>query len=191
MVGTQAGEVVVPTYNWSAMFAGRLRRLKNIKKYHHIASAPGSVDVRMESDSESEHISLLMDRTWTTSPQQLPSVIPPSGLSLERQWYLYSHIRDYCLQEVRNEVCPHPLTPLSSATASSSMATTSSMAAPSSTAASSSTSASSSTASAASSSHATAQPTSVGSTHHPPPTKRARICSKCHTPGHNARTCGK
>ena len=70
LVGTQSGEVVVPTYNWTAMFAGRLRKLKQLKRYHHFSfseSAPGHVDVKLESDSESEHISLLMDHTWTPS----------------------------------------------------------------------------------------------------------------------------
>ena len=172
LVGTQSGEVVVPTYNWTAMFAGRLHKLKYIKKFHHFSiseSALGSVDVRMESDSESEHISLLMDHTWTPSSQQLPQVIPPSGLSLERQWYLHSQIREYCPDEVRDEVCPQPLAPLSSTIPS--------------------TNASSSTA--ARSSLNTAQSTSLGGIqdHPPPPTKRARICSKCRIAGHNARTC--
>ena len=91
LVGTQSGEVVVPTYNWSGMFAGRLRKLKHIKQFHHFSmssSAPGSVEVRKESDSESEQFSLVMDSSWVPSQQQLPPVVPPSGLSLERQWYL-------------------------------------------------------------------------------------------------------
>ena len=95
LVGTQSGEVVVPTYNWNVMFVGHLRKLKHIKKYHHCsisASTPGSVEVRLESDSESEHISLLIDHTWSPSSHQLPPTVRPPGLSLEQQWYLYSHI---------------------------------------------------------------------------------------------------
>ena len=175
LVGTQSGEVVVPIYNWTAMFAGRLRKLKHIKKFQHLSiseSAPGSVDVRIESDSVSERFSLLMDPTWAPSSQQLPLVVAPSGLSLERQWYLHSQIREYCPDEVRDEVCPQPLTPLSSTTTPSTIVSSST---------------------AASSSLNTAQPTSVGSTQDdpPPPTKRQRVCSKCHVAGHNARTCGK
>ena len=130
LVGTQSGEVVVPIYNWNAMFAGRLRKLKHIKRFHHLSiseSAPGSVSVRMESDSESEANPLLMDRTWTPSSQQLPPVVPRAGLSLERQWYLHSHIRQYCPDEVQDEVCPQPLTSLSSTTPSSSAAANSSL----------------------------------------------------------------
>ena len=130
------------------------------------------MDVRIESDSVSERFSLLMDPTWAPSSQQLPLVVAPSGLSLERQWYLHSQIREYCPDEVRDEVCPQPLTPLSSTTTPSTIVSSST---------------------AASSSLNTAQPTSVGGTQDdpPPPTKRQRVCSKCHVAGHNARTCGK
>ena len=85
LVGTQSGEVVVPTYNWSTMFAGRLQKLKNIKKYHHFsisASAPGSVKVRLESDTESEQFSLVIDHNWSPSSNQLPPTLSPPGLSL-------------------------------------------------------------------------------------------------------------
>ena len=175
MVGTQSGKTVVPTYNWSAMFTGRLRKLKNIKKYHHISmssSTLGSVDIKLESDSESEQVSLLMDSTWAPSSQQLPAIIPPLGLSLEQQWYLYNHIREYCPEEVRDDVCPEPATPLSSHPISSA-ATAAPL---------SSTAATSTTTTTAALSSAC----SVG-----PPTKRPHICSKCNTPGHNARTCKK
>ena len=53
LVGTQSGEVVVPTYDWTAMFAGRLHKLKHLKRFHHFSissSAPGSVEVRVESE---------------------------------------------------------------------------------------------------------------------------------------------
>ena len=64
-----------------------------------------------------------MDHTCTPSSQQLPPTAPPS---LEQLWYLYSHIMKYCPGEVRDEVCPQPLTPLSSGAAPSSAAGSSS-----------------------------------------------------------------
>ena len=173
LVGTQSGEVVVHTYNWSAMFTGHLRKLKHIKKYHHFSiseSSPGSVKVRVESDTESEHISLVTDHTWSPSSDVLPPILPPLGLSLERQWYLYSHIRQYCPEEVQDKVCPQPLTPLSSsAVPSLPLPHCSTAATP------------------AGSSSAVASSTSGSS--NPPPQKRARVCSKCKGTGHNARTC--
>ena len=110
-VGTQSGEVVVPTYNWTSMFAGRLKRLKHIKNNHHFkisASTPGSVCVKMESDSDEENISLLIDHTWVPTIHNLPPVVVPSGLSLYRQWYLYNQIREYCPDDVRNVTATHP-----------------------------------------------------------------------------------
>ena len=141
----------------------------------------GSVDVRLESDSVSEHVELLIDRTWTPSITQLPTVVPPSGLPLERQWYLYSHIREYCSDEVKDEVCPRPVTPLSSGTLMTAASTTT---ATSSTAG--------NTAAASTGACNTAQPTNEqDNTSLLPPAKRTRTCSKCHMVGHNARTCGK
>ena len=177
LVGTQSGEVVVPTYNWTAMFAGRLHKLKHLKRFHHFSmssSAPGSVEMRVESDSESERVSLVMDNTWEPSQQQLPPTVPPSGLSLELQWYLHNMIRMYCPEAVQDEVCPLPLTPLSHSTTSASSAATR----------------------ASSTATGRSQSTSGGSatettTTTLPPAKRARICGKCHMAGHNARTCGK
>lgn len=155
----------------------------------------------MESDSDSEHFCLLMDTTWTPSPQQLPPVVPRSGLSLERQWYLHNHIREYCPEEVRDEVCPRPLAPLSSNTPAgvpssscSSTAVVSSIVGGSSAAAGSS-AVTAGPSTAAGHSINTVPPTSVGSLPDDPPlqppTKQARVCSKCHMAGHNARTCGK
>ena len=169
LVGTQSGEVVVPTYNWTSMFASRLRKVKHIKKFQHFsmsAGAPGSVEMRLESDSESTQLNILIDHSWAPSAEDLPPVVPPSGLSPERQWYLYSHIRAYCPLEVQDQVCPQPLTPLSSSTPAPAAPAIN-----------------------------TAQSTSGGgaddSSLPQPPAKRARVCSKCHTPGHNARSCEK
>ena len=64
LVCSLSGEVVVPMYNWTTMFAGYLRKLKHIKKYQHFtidASTLGSVRVKLESDSEEEQVSLLID----------------------------------------------------------------------------------------------------------------------------------
>ena len=116
LVGTQSGEMIVPIYNWTTMFAGKLKKLKNIKKYQHFtitSTAPGSVCVRYESDTDEECITLLNDHTWTPSPHNLPPIVVPPGLSLDRQWYLHNQIAPYCPEEVRDITCPQPHTPLS------------------------------------------------------------------------------
>ena len=48
---------------------------------------------------------------WQPNAQDLPCIIPPLGLSLERQWYLYERIREFCPEEDRDAVCPRPSTP--------------------------------------------------------------------------------
>ena len=133
-------------------------------------SAPSSVEVRLESDSESEKISLLIDHTWSPPSNQLPPVVSPLSLSLEWQWYLFSHIREYCPEEVKDIVCPQHL---------SSAAVAPSPSAPCPTGAFSSCG--------RASSPAVASSTAAGS--NPPQSKRAQICSKCHQTGHNVRTC--
>ena len=58
--------------------------LMNIKKYLHFvvnASKLRSVGAGLESDSDEETVSLLMDKTRRLTPTFLPSVLPPSGLS--------------------------------------------------------------------------------------------------------------
>lgn len=47
LVGTQEGEILVPSYNWSEMLGPHFRKVKNIKTYHFCfdASMPGKVRV--------------------------------------------------------------------------------------------------------------------------------------------------
>ena len=220
LVGTQCGEVVVPTYNWSALYTGRLKKLKGIKKYHHFtitSTTPGSVCVKTESDSDEEHISLLTDHTWAPSQHNLPPVVVPSGLSIERQWYLHNHIAQYCQEEVRDVVCPQPLNPLPGTSAplpptttplpgtSAPLPTTTTPLPPTTTLLPTTTPLpptttllpttttplpGTSTPLPATTSGTTTSTVGTAAEHQPP-AKRARVCGKCKTPGHNARTCGK
>ena len=64
---------------------------------------PGVVTMKQYSDSNSTCFQIL------PSPDILPSVISPSGLSSARQWYLYNQIREFCRDGTQVLVCPHPL----------------------------------------------------------------------------------
>ena len=89
--------------------------LKSITKYHHFqfsAGHPGSVFVKASSDDTEKEINLLSDKSWRPSQHNLPPVIDPPGLSLERQWYLYNKIREFCSEDTRDMMCPQPSTPL-------------------------------------------------------------------------------
>ena len=111
LVGTQDGEVLVPMYDWSSFFEDATVKtaLKGIKQMHHFhfsKSHPGKVMVRNSSIEEWRIINLLKDPSW--HPVNLPEQVVPPGLPLERQWYLFEKIREFCPEECRDLVCPEP-----------------------------------------------------------------------------------
>jgi len=55
---------------------------------------------------------LLADDSWVPTANQLPPVVTPSGLSRERQCYLYNQICEFCRAGTENLICPLPSTPL-------------------------------------------------------------------------------
>ena len=102
VVGSYDGTSSVHFYNWSSLFDSKATALKGITKLHHFrftAECPGSVFVKALSDSIEKEINLFSDKSWKPSQHQLPAVITPPGLSLERQWYLYNIIREFCSEE--------------------------------------------------------------------------------------------
>ena len=113
LVGTLDGTIHVPTYNWSEFFEDHVKKtaLKGISKYQHFRfsrSAPGAVFVKNSSDGVEKKIMLLKDETWRPSPNDLPEIIVPNGLSPERQLYLYEKIREFCTDSTKDLVCPKP-----------------------------------------------------------------------------------
>ena len=116
LVGTQDGEVLVPTYDWAQFFDAPYRRtaLKGIKAMHHLIfthTKPGSVIVKDSVTSPEREINLLQDKNWKPTKNDLPPIIPPPGLPLERQRYLFEKIREFCPPECRDLVCPEPTQP--------------------------------------------------------------------------------
>ena len=97
-------------YNWSEFLTSHFRKIPNIKRNHHYtisSDSPGSVTIKEYNDSEGVTFKMLKD-DWSPSAMDLPPVIPPPGLSSERQWYLYDNIREYCPPSCRDIVCPKP-----------------------------------------------------------------------------------
>ena len=181
LVGNEAGEVFVPTYDWLSYFVERFRKLSGIKKYHQFlfsSSKPGEVICKEYSDSPGETVKLLKNQ-WKPIATDLPPVLQPSGLSADRQWYLYDKIRPFCGLGFKDITCPLPevprsnrtpditpvVSPVSSPTrgGSQQISTT-----------------------ASDKSHTTQERTESS-----PPAKRARICTNCGRPGHNRRTCNQ
>ena len=102
LVGAQSGETLVQMYDWASHFQPYFRTLHGIKKHHHFLfskSAPHIVRIQqyMYSDTTKAEYPLLSDTTWIPSIDKLPQIITPTGLSAERQLYLYQKIREFNL----------------------------------------------------------------------------------------------
>ena len=163
--GREDGSPIVPTYNWQDYFSTFFTKLKGIKKLHHLrfsSSSPGFVYVKEKAGSPEVKIAMLKVKDWSPKADELPSILPPSSLSLQRQWYLYNKIREFCPDNLKDITCPLPSEPDISLSHPPSRTPSPSPASLTST---------------------TNPPTDE------PPAKRARLCGLCHQPGHNARTC--
>ena len=101
-------------YNWKAFQTNFFKPLKNITKNHQFCisfTQPETVTCRRFSDSEPESFNLLKP-CGTINPILLPAVLESKGINNDRQWYLFSEIRDFCYNvEAKNETCPKPLKP--------------------------------------------------------------------------------
>ena len=84
------------------------------------------------------------------------------GLSRDRQWYLYEHIREFCTtEEAADSTCPKPSLPKSTQQNSSAVLPATS--------------------------ELQSEPQSTATTSG----KCQRLCSVCHCPGHNKHSCAK
>ena len=161
----QDGQIVVPTQDWQSYLSQVFTKLKGIKKLHHLrfcASSPGMVFCKETADSDEISIDLLRSSSSPVTFSEQPETLIPSGLSLNRQWYLYQKIREFCPDKFKDITCPLPIQAQSSSHPSEDQTHSRSP-----------------------------SPNFVEVAEPPaePPTKKARLCSLCHKTGHNARTC--
>ena len=109
--GSQTGESIVPVRDWASFLGPKFKKLTGIKQYHHFRfdkSSPGAVYLRVHSDSVEEKRILVKDPSWKPDATDLPPLIQPTGLSLDRQTYLFEKIRDFCREDTKDLVCPNP-----------------------------------------------------------------------------------
>ena len=98
--GLEDGSVVVHTYDWQEYFSRFFTKVKGIKKLHHIrfsSSSPGCIFVKEGAGSAEVKRCILKDKSWEPKADELPPVLSPTGLSQQRQWYLYEKIREFAL----------------------------------------------------------------------------------------------
>lgn len=164
LVGTENGDVQVPTYNWVSHYAPQFKKLPGIKKHHQFVfsdSHPGSVVCKEYCDSQGTAHKLLKT-DWVTSHTDLPDIIEPSGLSIERQWYLFEKIRPFCEEAYQDICCPQPSIPRPTTPVTTPVVRP----------------------------HPSPRWLSVRPSREPqPPAKRVRMCGNCGGIGHNKRTC--
>ena len=74
------------------------------------SSSPGKVFVRGQSDTPQVTHNIPKE-PWPPDITELPDIVPPRGLSAERQWYLHEQIRPFCPDDDKDSVCPLPSVP--------------------------------------------------------------------------------
>ena len=168
LVTAEDGTTVVRTYDWTSFFVTWFRKITGIKKIRHFSfdsKCPGSVSMKEQCDTSEVEFSLLKS-SWTPDPDQLPQVVQPKGLSLDRSWYLHDNIRQFCPPDEMDITCPLPTAPKPTSRAGTPTLAVSEP-----------------------NTHTTitTPPTlTTPSTSNPPP---KRLCGACRQPGHNARKC--
>jgi hypothetical protein len=109
----ESGEQSYQYYQWDAWLSKYFYNLPDIKKYHHFLfnnKTPGIVVVKESVNGKEYKFNLLRDtKEKNTMKSERPSILFPTGLSLDRQWYLYKNIREHIPEEIdKNITCPRP-----------------------------------------------------------------------------------
>jgi len=103
LVGTQDGTSIVPMYDWAKFLDPVTKRIQGTKKFQHFrfsSDHPGKVFARATHDGPETAFTLVRRNCEDQLKRGFPDVIPPPGLSRERQQYLYERIREFCPEEV-------------------------------------------------------------------------------------------
>jgi hypothetical protein len=104
--------------DWSTWLLKYFRKLPDLTSYRHFAitrDKPGIVSVKRDISSKAIDVTLLKKGTLLgkTHELDLPAKIEPNGLSLEREWYLYDHIRMHIpSRSDQDKTCPLPSVPM-------------------------------------------------------------------------------
>ena len=117
IVGTENGQVNIPTFDWQTYFQTFFKPFPGIKAVHHFrfsADSPGVVFYKATSSSEEQSFEMLRD--VNTMPGSIgPAMVAPPGLPLDRQWYLYHKIREFVGIASQDITCPKPASPMEKA----------------------------------------------------------------------------
>lgn len=95
-------------YDWADFLSDFFTTIPHITAYYPFQCKfdyPSFVFAREFADSEEKKVPVLKPNT-RMDRDALPAQISPPGLSLDRQWYLYEQIRQFCDEEFQNVTCP-------------------------------------------------------------------------------------
>lgn len=113
LAGREDGSEVIPIYDWTSFLKPHFKKIPGSKWYHHFICSVQEAEVITLKNSANGPETKFKMRKKTQIPHrdELPAVVPPAGLSLERQWYLYNNIREFCTPATKDIVCPLPASP--------------------------------------------------------------------------------
>lgn len=110
-VGSESGHVHIPTFDWQSKFNNmNMKNIPNLSMVHHIEiSKEFSGYVRTKRSLHSEVVDFnMLSCNIPSDFGNMPEIIRPSGLSHDRQAYLYDKIRRFVPKDKKDILCPRP-----------------------------------------------------------------------------------
>ena len=111
LCGTENGEVIVPTFDWTSFLATYFRKVVNIKRFHHFYFVQESTTVRVREFVDRPVIEQSLLRQSLPREPAMPQVIRPKRLDAKRQWSLYDEIRPFTAERCQDITTPLPSVP--------------------------------------------------------------------------------
>ena len=106
LCGTERGDVIVLTFDWTTFLGAFFRKVANIKKFHHFAE--GSTTVRLQEFIDGRFLQQSLARRNTSDDVTMPPVVHPKGRDAKRQRYMYDEIRPFTADRCQDISTPRP-----------------------------------------------------------------------------------
>ena len=108
LCGTEDGEVIVPSFDWTTFLARFFRKVVSVKKFHHFHFEEGSTTLRVQEYSDTAYLTQELLKQNLPTITEMPQTIQPKGLDAKRQWYLYDEIRPFTAEHCQDITTPLP-----------------------------------------------------------------------------------
>jgi hypothetical protein len=105
----------VQFYQWRTYLQRYFKTLKGLTQYHHFfvtADMPGVIVCKVTPSSVPVSVDLRRRHVQVPVLPAMPSLDEVPGMDLQRQWYLYDQIREFCTSSTTKDItCPKPVEP--------------------------------------------------------------------------------